>query len=77
MMQDADSIPRAVIDELVVQLERLMDEAREKWTLPKSEEPTRFASWRGRELAYRNALQLLADAGLAPKYAATGTNAGR
>jgi len=69
MTDDANAVPREVIDQVVAQLERLTDEARDKWSLTKSNDPTRFAAWNNRELAYRNALQLLADAGLAPKYA--------
>jgi hypothetical protein len=68
MNQDS-AVPREIIDQIVAQLERLMDEARDKWSLTKSDDPNRFASWNGREQGYRNALQLLADAGLAPRYA--------
>lgn len=70
MMQNADPVRREVIAAIVEELERLMNEACAKWSLTKSEDPSRFTAWHNRELAYRQALQLLADAGLAPKYAA-------
>jgi len=70
MTQDAGSVPHEVIERVVAELEHLMDEARDKWSLPKSDDPARFTAWHNREMAYRQALQVLADAGLAPKYAA-------
>jgi hypothetical protein len=69
MVQDTDSVPRAVIDAIVAQFKHLMDEACDRWSLPKSDNPTRFTAWHDRETAYRTALELFADAGLAPKYA--------
>ncbi len=68
MTDDADLVPREVIGRIVAELERLMDEARDKWTLPKRDDPVHTATWTGREIAYRQALQVLADAGLAQKY---------
>jgi hypothetical protein len=61
----ADSVPREVIDRIVAELERLMGEARDRWTMPKRDSPTHTASWRGRELGYQDALRLLSRAGLA------------
>jgi len=37
-----------------------LDKARDKWILTKSDDPIRFAAWNGRELGYRNALQVMA-----------------
>ncbi len=68
MAEDPAPVPRGVIDGIVAELERLMDDARDKWTLPKRDDPIHTAAWSGREIAYRQALQVLADAGLAPKY---------
>ncbi len=65
MTEDPAPVPREVIDGIVAELERLMDDARDKWTLPKRDNPTHTAAWSSRELGYRDALQLLADAGLA------------
>lgn len=71
MLHETETVPREVIDQIVGQLERLRDDACDRWTVTKSNDPVRIASWRNREAAYRAALQLLADAGLAPpKYAA-------
>jgi hypothetical protein len=45
-----------------------MADACAQWSLPKSDNRARFEGWYGREIAYLEALQLFADAGLAPKY---------
>jgi hypothetical protein len=50
---------------IIAELERLMNEAGARWMLPKSDNKARLEGWRGRELAYREALRLLAEAGLA------------
>jgi len=58
------------IAEIVAELERLADDACNRWTIPKSRDEVRLAVRRGREIGYRDALRLLADAELAPvKYA--------
>ena len=54
----------AAIAAIVAELERLMDDARDRSTLPKHA-TDRIAGWRGREIGYREALRLLADARLA------------
>jgi hypothetical protein len=59
-------VPRDVIDRIVVELERLAADACDHWTLPKREDAVLTASWRNREIGYRQSLRLLADAGLAP-----------
>jgi hypothetical protein len=59
-------VPRDVIDRIVAELERLAAEACDHWALPKREDPVPTASWRNREMGYRDSLRLLADAGLAP-----------
>jgi len=70
MTQDTDPVQREVIDAIVADLERLMDEARDRWSIPKGADQVRSASWHNREIAYRQVLQLLAAAGLAdPRYA--------
>jgi hypothetical protein len=69
MNQDTTPVPRETIDYITSELERLMNDAGARWILPKSDNKARFEGWRGRELAYREALRMFADAGLAPKYA--------
>lgn len=51
MTQDPNPVPREVIAAIVTELERLMDEARDRRSLTKSDDPTRFTAWHNRELA--------------------------
>jgi hypothetical protein len=48
MNNEAEPIAREVVDRIVVELERLMDGARDKWSLPKSDNPARFTAWHSR-----------------------------
>jgi hypothetical protein len=65
MNHDSANAPRETIDRIIVELERLMDEACDKWRLPKSDDPVRFAGWHNRELAYQERLQPFGDVSLA------------
>jgi len=70
MTQDTAVVPREGIDRIVPQLERVMDDARDRWSIPKGADQVRSASWHNREIAYRQRLHLLAVAALAdPRYA--------
>ena len=68
MTRDADPIPREVIAAIVAELERRMNEARDKWSLTKRDSAEHYYAWVGRELGYKAALDLLGDAGLAPAW---------
>jgi len=70
MNQAAAAVPREVVEQIVAELERLMDDARDRWSIPKGADQVHSASWHNREIAYRQVLQLLAVSGSAPKYAA-------
>jgi hypothetical protein len=42
MNQAAAPVPRESIDRIIAKLERLMDDARAQWSLPKSDNEARF-----------------------------------
>lgn len=52
----------AAIAKVIAELTRLAEDARDKWTLPKSPSPSREFTWHGREVAYREAIDLLIEA---------------
>jgi len=70
MQEDTDPVLCHVVAGIVAEFERLMDEARDKWSLPKRVDAHQADLWSGREIGYREALRVMAHAGLAPaKYA--------
>jgi hypothetical protein len=68
-MDEIPVVSREVIDGIVAELERLQDDATDRWAIPKRDDPQRDAVWQARAGAYRDALKLFGAAGLAPKYA--------
>lgn len=66
MLNTADIIPREIIDQIVAEIERLAEDARDRWSLPKHDRPHLQAAWSSRETGYREVLKLFASQGLTP-----------
>jgi sugar-specific transcriptional regulator TrmB len=52
----------AAIAKVIAELTKRAENARDRWSLPKHPSPSREYSWHGREIGYKEAIDLLLEA---------------